>query len=308
MGGCVLRSKTRLATTWRRVMSSTESRTALQLPKSLEAQLLDFRRRVWTIKSIEAAGGAVFGVMLGYLAVYALDRMLDTPAVARLGIFVAAMFGCAILPVYFHRWIWSRRTLEQLACLISRRYPSVGDQMLGVIELVRSDFEQHRSLALCQAAIGHVAAEAAKRDFRDAVPTPRHRLWISLAGVPAAVAIVLVIMYPAAALNAWSRFIAPWRPIQRYTFATIQPLPERLVIPHGESVTLPVHLQKDSRWQPAEGLAHLGTGQPPLAARLKEGGYEFALPPQLMPTSVRLKIGDVRERVRLEPTLRPELD
>src|SRR5215475_2388754 len=116
-------------------MSASESRTALQLPQPLEAQLLDFRRRVWTIKSIEATGGAVFGVMLGYLAVYALDRILYTPAVARLVIFVAAMFGCAILPVYFHRWIWSRLTLDQLARLISRRYPSVGDQMLGVIEL-----------------------------------------------------------------------------------------------------------------------------------------------------------------------------
>ena len=36
-------------------MSASELRTALQLPKSLEAQLREFRRRVWTIKSIEAA-------------------------------------------------------------------------------------------------------------------------------------------------------------------------------------------------------------------------------------------------------------
>src|SRR5436305_3248728 len=138
-------------------MSASNARTALQLPKSLEAQLLEFRRRVWTTKSIEAAGGAVFGVMLGYLTVYVLDRTLDTPASLRLAIFLLAMLGCAMLPLYFHRWIWRRRTLDQLARLISHRYPSVGDQMLGVIELVRSDFEQHRSPVLCQAAIGHVA-------------------------------------------------------------------------------------------------------------------------------------------------------
>ena len=288
-------------------MSASRARTLLQLPTSLEAQLLEFRRRVWIVKSIEAAGAAVFGVVLGYLAIYVLDRMVDTPAALRLAIFLLAMLGCAMLPVYFHRWIWRQRTLDQLARLVSRRYPSIGDQMLGVIELVRSDFEQHRSLALCQAAIGHVAAEAAQRDFRDAVPTPRHRLWIWLAAVPAAVALALVLIYPAAATNAWSRFIAPWRRVPRYTFATIQPLPERFVVPHGEPVTIPIHLQKDSRWQPAEGLAHLGIGQAPLAAQLKDGGYEFALPPQLTPTSLRLQIGDVRERVRLEPTLRPEL-
>src|SRR5436190_16865087 len=196
-------------------MSASRARTLLQLPTSLEAQLLEFRRRVWIVKSIEAAGAAVFGVVLGYLAIYVLDRMVDTPAALRLAIFLLAMLGCAVLPLYFHRWIWRQRTLDQLARLISRRYPSIGDQMLGVIELVRSDFEQHRSLALCQAAIGHVAAEASQRDFRDAVPAPRHRLWLSLAAIPAAVVVLLVTMYPAAASNAWSRFMAPWRPMPR---------------------------------------------------------------------------------------------
>src|SRR4029079_18527783 len=149
---------------------------------------------------------------------------IDTPSTTRLAIFVLALVGCAIAPLYLHKWIWRQRTLDQLARLVSRRYPSIGDQMLGVIELVRSDFEQHRSLALCQAAIGHVAAEAAQRDFRDAVPRPRHRLWIGLAAAPLAVAVALLLIYPAAAMNAWSRFIAPWRPVPRYTFATIEPL------------------------------------------------------------------------------------
>jgi hypothetical protein len=288
-------------------MSAAESRKALQLPNSLEQQLLEFRRRVWLIKSIEAVGGAVFGVVVGYLAVYCLDRLIDTPAAARLAIFLAAMIGCAMLPVYFHQWIWRQRTLDQLARLVSRRYPSMGDQMLGVIELVRNEAEQHRSLALCQAAIGHVAAEAAKRDFSDAVPRPRHWLWIWLTAAPAAVAIALVAIYPAAAINAWNRFAAPWRNVPRYTFATIEKLPDRLVVPHGEPVTLPVQLTKDSRWQPQQAKAQVGADQQPLVASLKDGGYEFALPPQLSPTSVSLKVGDVRERLRLEPTLRPEL-
>jgi hypothetical protein len=288
-------------------MSAADSRRILELPKSLEAQLIEFRRRVWTIKSIEAACGAIFGIVIGYLAVYCLDRLLDTPLAARWTIFAVAMFGCAMLPVYFHRWIWRQRTLDQIARLVSRRYPSLGDQMLGVIELVRSDTEQHRSLALCQAAIGHVAAEASQRDFSDAVPRPRHRLWISLATAPAAIALVLALVYPSAAMNAWSRFVAPWRKVPRYTFATIENLPEKLVVAHGEAVTLPVQLKKDSRWQPQEATAHVHAGETPLSAPLKDGGYEFALPPQLSPTSVSLKVGDVRQRLRLEPTLRPEL-
>jgi len=35
-------------------MSASRARTLLQLPTSLEAQLLEFRRRVWIVKSIEA--------------------------------------------------------------------------------------------------------------------------------------------------------------------------------------------------------------------------------------------------------------
>ncbi len=285
-------------------MSSTQPK--LQLPSSLEAQLLEFRRRVWTIKSIEAAGGAIFGVGVGYLAVYALDRLVDTPAAARLAIFFAALVGCAIAPLYLHKWLWRQRTLDQLARLISRRYPSIGDQMLGIIELVRSDFEQHRSLALCQAAIGQVATDASQRDFSDAVPAPRHRLWIGLATAPVLAAIALLAIYPAAAMNAWQRFVAPWRPVERYTFATIEKLPERLIVPHGEQITVPVRLEKDSRWKPEKGKLQFGS-QPAVTAPLKDGAYEFPLPPQIAASSLKVRIGDVRQDVRLEPTLRPEL-
>src|SRR3954452_20598304 len=124
-------------------MSAASSGSRLQLPASLEAQLLEFRRRVWTVKSSEAICGALFGIVLGYVAVFALDRLIETPAALRLAIFALAMAGCAAAAVYLHRWIWRQRTLDQLAKLLSRRYPSIGDQMLGIIELVRNDFEQH---------------------------------------------------------------------------------------------------------------------------------------------------------------------
>jgi len=285
----------------------SQPQPSLKLPSALEAQLLEFRRRVWTIKSLEAAGGAVCGVVLGYLAVYALDRLVDTPAAVRLAIFCAALVGCAIAPLYLHQWIWRQRTLDQLARLISRSYPSLGDQLLGIIELVRSDFEQHRSLALCQAAISQVAGDASRRDFAGAVPAPRHKLWLWAAAIPAAAAIALLAIYPAAATNAWSRFVAPWRPVTRYTFASIEKLPARLVVPHGETVTIPVRLHEDSRWQPEEGQLHIGSGQAPLAAPLVDGRYEFSLPPQIADRDVLLTIGDVRDSVQLAPTLRPEL-
>src|ERR1041385_1738027 len=120
----------------------------LRLPESLRAQLLAFRRRVWTVKLIEAACGALLGVLIAFLATFALDRVIDTPAAARLALFAAAMLACAMVPISLYRWVWRRRRLDQLARLLSRKHPSVGDQLLGVIELVQSESEQARSLEL----------------------------------------------------------------------------------------------------------------------------------------------------------------
>ena len=141
---------------------------------------------------------------------FGLDRVWDTPGWLRLALFVAAAVACANIPLALHRWVWRHRRLEQLARLLSRTHPRVGDQLLGIIELVRNEFEQARSPALCEAAIREVAQDAARRDFRDAVPNPRHRLWTWLAAVPLAVALGLFALFPAAAANAWQRFLAPW--------------------------------------------------------------------------------------------------
>ena len=190
-------------------MSMPHATSRLELPGSLETQLYDYRRRVWIIKSIEAVCGAAFGVLVSYLAIFALDRVIDTPDWARAAIFCVAVAACAIVPVYLHRWVWRQRHFVQLARLLSRRYPSLGDQLLGVIELVRNDFEQHRSRALCEAAIQQVAGEAARRNFHEAVPNPRHRAWAWAAAAPLVAAMLLLVLFPSAALNAWSRFMAP---------------------------------------------------------------------------------------------------
>lgn len=287
-------------------MSDSYPGTGLKLPSSLQTQLHDFRRRVWVIKSIEAACGALFGVFLSYLVVFGLDRLIDTPMAVRFAIFLVAVLACATVPVYLHRWIWCNRRLEQLARLLSRRYPSIGDQMLGIIELVRNEFEQKRSRALCEAAIEQVADVASKRDFSDAVPNPRHRMWAWLAAGPVAIALIVLAIFPSAASNAWARFIAPWQPIERYTFTVVESLGDKHVVPHGEAVTIPVQLKEKTRWRPATGTVQIGS-QLPVSAELKDGRYEFQIPPQIDPALMELRIGDAQQQVRIEPMLRPEL-
>ena len=287
-------------------MDLAQSRHPLQLPESLRGQLLDFRQRVWTIKLIEAAAGAVFGVLVAFLTTFVFDRFVDTPAAVRLGIFIAAVAACAMVPLALHRWVWRHRRLEQLARLLSRKHPSIGDHLLGIIELVHSESEQARSRALCAAAIQQVAETAKRHDFRQAVPNPQHqsRMWLAVAAL--AVSVILLGIVPTAAINAWARFLMPWRDTPRYTFAAIEPLPAQLVVPHGEPFTVTIRLAEKSSWHPRQGEVQLG-GQQPVTARLHDGRYNFELPAQIDAATLAVTIGDLSQRVRIEPMLRPEL-
>jgi hypothetical protein len=287
-------------------MSITHVHNGPKLPESLRLQLLDFRRRVWSVKTAEALAVAAFGLLMAYLAVFALDRFADTPAELRLAMLAAALVVAGIVPLYAYRWIWRRRQLPQLARLLTRKHPDIGDQLLGIIELVDDPAEQGRSRALCEAAIVQVATQAAGHNFRHAVPQPRHRQWGWALMAPALAALVIAAVAPAAAGNAWLRFLAPWRATPRYTFAAIAPLPDRLIVPHGEPFGFAVKLADESRWHPRDAVVRYGQ-QSPIAAPLAEGGYRFEVPAQIDANWLTLNVGDAVYRVRVEPTLRPEL-
>jgi hypothetical protein len=287
-------------------MSSVHVPYRLQVPATLETQLLDFRRRVWTIKLLEALGVAAFSIGLAYLCTFVFDRLWDTPVWVRTAVLAAALGSCLIAPYYVHRWIWSQRRLEQLARLLSRKLPRIGDQLLGVIELAHSQSEQARSPALCKAAIEQVAHDAAQRDFRTAAPTSYHRLWSVLSAAVFIAALALLGLFPSAAGNAWARFIMPWGNTPRYTFTAIQPLPTSIIVPHGEPFTVVAKLNAASHWHPAQGRAQLGE-QPAVTTDLQNDQYTFQMPGQIEPGALQLSIGDWTQTVLIDPQLRPEL-
>jgi hypothetical protein len=288
-------------------LTSTDIRSSgLALPESLRRQLDAFRRTVWMIKAIEAVCGAVFGVLVAWLLLFLLDRVSDTSVVVRWTLLAAAVASCAAIPIAFHRWIWSHRGLDSLARLIARRFPSLGDQLLGIVEIVRNRSEQDRSRPLCEAAIRQVAESAGRCDLREAVPRPRHRLWAWLAAVPLAFAVALPLLVPSAAANAWARFLAPWRLVERFTFTRVDRLPETLVIPRGEQTEIGVGLRAESQWRPARARARIGGG-PAVTADRAGDRYTLKLPPQVTEAPLRLAVGDARQQVTIVPTFRPEI-
>ncbi|MCG6156404.1 hypothetical protein [Rubinisphaera margarita] len=278
----------------------------LEIPGLLREKLIDFRRRVWTIKIIEAVAGATAGVLLGYLLTFALDRFIDTPAMVRGLIFTAAMLVCAMIPWTLNRWVWQRRRLDQLARLLMQKHPDIGDQLLGVIELAEDDEEQNRSRVLVKAAIRQVTLQAEQKDFSNAVPRPRHRIHAVAAISLALVAIGLWTATTIAAGNAWKRYLAPWSATPRYTYAAVEDLPDQIVVPHGEPFSIPVVLRENTEWSPGEGEARLA-GVDPVKSTLKDQRYEFPLPAQIAPGSLNVTIGDYYSSTQIEPKLRPEL-
>ena len=170
----------------------------------MKAALEQYRKRVWTIKLAEGALAALFGLVISYLVVFALDRLFDTPALLRAVILAVGSVGTVILfPLKYHNWVWRHRRLDQAARLVRHKFPRFGDHLLGIVELARSDSPAGKSRALVQAAMQQVDAELANRDLTDAVPNPRHRRWAWAAGVPLVGAALLMMLIPAAGGNAF---------------------------------------------------------------------------------------------------------
>jgi len=279
-----------------------------ELPLILETKLADFRRRVWIVKLTEGLLAAAFGLALSWLLVFVLDRCMETPAWLRAALLVAgvAVLGLG-LPLKWHRWVWRQRRLEDAARLLRRTFPRLGDQLLGIVELARLESgSAGRSEQLVQAAMAQAAAAVKDQDFRQAVPEARHRQWGSAVGTAAVLVTCALVLAQDAARNALARWLMPWRQIERYTFARVEPLPDRLVVPYAEGFELPVRLRPETRWSPLSASARI-KGQPGVTAALREGVYALSFPPQKKDAELALALGDVRKKLRVVPRTRPEL-
>lgn len=279
------------------------------LPPELTEKLTEFRRQVRVIKFVEGLLAALCGLALSWMVVFILDRFCETPGWLRATLLLGgAAVGGIGLPLLWHRWVWRQRRLEDVARLIRRRFPRLGDQLLGIVDLVGEASAEHpdRSERLVRAAIAQAADSVRDKDLSAAVPDARHRRWALAAGALAVPAMVAGFIVPDAARNAAARWLMPWRDTDRYTFAQVDPPPKTLVVPYAEPFEMSAELSDDTRWIPGKGKARI-PGQPKLEVAVEEARYPFAFPPQKEDTEIALAVGDDREKVRLEPRTRPEL-
>ena len=275
---------------------------SFQIPPSLHHKLLAFRRRVWCLKMLEAVAAALIGVLLGFLLIYGFDRIVDTPRWLRVGR-LSWRRSCPVVRCHLLLSVGFGDVAESInspTCWLET-HPNAGDQLLGVIHLSEDVSEQARSPELVAAAIRQVAANVESQDLSEAIPQQRHRQRGLVASLlAAAVVALLLVITTSAATNAWARFLAPWSDVPRYTFAAIEPLPETMIVPHGESFDVSISLQDSSRWKPRTANVHVA-GQTNQEASLIDGQYHFQLPGQIAPLRLGVKVGDYRGELEVEP-------
>jgi hypothetical protein len=281
---------------------------SITLPDSLVAQLQAYERKLRRMETLVAAAGGLAGLLVTYILLFAFDRFVNTPVWART---VLTCAGAALAAWFAHgwarHWLWNRRGPADLAKLLQRHFKLLGDRLQGVIELTRLEqLPPNISPALLRAAIRQVADDSGRYQFEDAVPRRPARRW-ALAGIlAAALTAVPFLFVPRAASNALQRWAMPWAGIERYTFTTVEDLPDDLYIPHGEPFELAVGLRPDAQWKPSSATARIES-QDKLSANVEGARAVFKFPGQTRPGALSLRFGDYLKDISVHPLHRPEL-
>ena len=206
------------------------------LPPRMKAALEQYQKRVWTLKLAEGILAALFGLLVSYTVVFCLDRVWDTPALLRALILGVGMIGMIfLLPMKYYNWVWKHRQLDGVARLLHHKFPRFGDHVLGIVELARNRADQLSSPTLVEAAMRQVDAEVARHNLADAVPNPRHRRWAFAAALPLMLVVIGAVVIPATSWNTFARWLTPWRPVERYTFAQLEGESGLRVVPYAEA-------------------------------------------------------------------------
>ena len=280
-----------------------------EIPEELSEQLQDFKKVLWRAKILEAFLAGLVGLIVSFLLVFILDRIVATPGLVRLALLIIGASVFAIFaPYWVNRWVYKNRQENQLARLISGKFPRLGDRLLGVLELSEQD-EAKTALSpqLRDAATRDVAKAAAKRNLRDALPSNLNSYGlITLAGLALLVALTFSFL-PKAGLNALKRWLNPLSDTPRYTLTQFDGnLPERIIVPKNEPFDFTVGLSKDSEHQPIEARARLKK-EDWKTSRQENGSYQFSFAGQLEKNSLQIAAGDARAKIEVIPTLPPSL-
>ncbi len=276
------------------------------LPPELAARLARFARRLRATETAIALLALLGGVLTVFLLLAILDRFVDTPMPVRL---LLAMGGAVALAMplawWAHHWLLRRRDARELARLVQRHFPRLGDRLLGAVELTRGEHPD-ASPALLRAALRQVARETEKYAFEEAVPRRALRRWATVLAVTGVILLAGTLLAPQALRQSLRRWLFPVADIERYTLVSLAELPEEWIVPHGEPFEIACAVEAQSRWRPPTASARIGS-QAAVETPVRDGRALFAFPGQIAEAPLVIRIGDATWQLRIIPLHRPEL-
>jgi hypothetical protein len=286
-------------------MKQTET---LNLPPVLQSKLEEFRSRLWSVKIGEGALAGIAGLIGSFLVVLLIDRAFNTPVWLRVWLLVLGFAIPAVgIPFRYHKWVWEKRSLGAIARVLRKRYPRLGDELLGIVDLARERENLGYSQTLVEAAMNQVAHKVRDHDFADAIPENHYRRWsYASLGLGAIILLSMVLMSPATH-SSLARWMTPWRAIERFTFAKLEPIQPEMIVPFAEPFDLTPQLRATTEWKPAAATVHLPGKTRMQSERSEQESYHFLVPPQKENASLTLRVGDAVEAIRVKPLPRPEL-
>ena len=278
------------------------------LPKELVKQLQDFRRKLRKAKIIEILSLLAILVSLSVIVFFLSDRLWNTPPALQYLLTLFALFSIILLlPFWFYLWVWNRRQPDQLAKLIGKSKKSLGDDLLGVIELENQNSD-NTSKDLRLAAMKQVANQVSDIDLSTYIPKPFSRsIWSALI-VCLIVLLILAFSQPEAIYNTTLRFLLPHKSVDRFTYTQFDnSLGQQHIVPLGEQSILNLQLSENTHQKPQGASFKINDNEWLYAPITDNNSYAITLPPLQEPTSLTLHVGDVIETVKVIPLPRPAL-
>ena len=282
--------------------------TPTELPESLDTQLREFEMRLMLMETLSALSGTLLALLAGPAILFAMDRFVDTPILARSILTTTSLLWIALLlRRWSYFWIWSPRSTSDLAKLLQNYFGSLGDRLQSAVELSETaQLPEGTSPSLTRAALQQVASESLEHNFKSAVPAEEARVRSMWAASFACALVIGYILAPDMILNTILRWALPWNHLGRMTFASIEELPRELIVAHGEPVEFVCRLKPDSKWRPKTIHLRLESGKN-FSANYDYDGAHFQIPPLTADTVAHFRAGDSARSMTIAPVLRPEI-
>lgn len=209
------------------------------LPPVLQTKFVQLQRRIHAARLVRGlAGGTVMFLGL-FIAAFLVDAFIgwSVPGLRGANVVLVSAAAIAALATFV---LW-RRPLpwQQLAALVERHFPELGERLASTVELQQANDLQHGSPELIDWLREETVQRAAPLDFRQAysVRTPR-----KLAGV--AFALLLLALAPLFGSEPYARFgrrvLLAWSPsVYGYTLEIV---PGDQYVARGRSAAVTVQL------------------------------------------------------------------